>query len=137
MTDTTSSIGALAEQFLQCVGNRDAEGAGALFADRVDWYVGGNPALAWTGRRSRGSDVTAFLNTMWPHFRAGASTATLEQSIINGDDAVIFASFVHTADNTGRRFETPVAIHLRASAGRLVLMHLYEDTWAVSHAFFD
>lgn len=136
MNSAFPTIRELADQFLQHVGSRDADGAGALFAERIDWYVGGNPALPWTGSRSNGSDVAVFLRTMWPNFKTGASTATLQQVLVEGDDAVIFASFVHVAEETGRRFETPVAIHMRANAGRLVLMHLYEDTWAVSDAFF-
>ena len=58
--------GELADQFLQCVANRDADDAGALLAEHVDWYVGGNPALAWTGRRTRRREVAEYLRTMWP-----------------------------------------------------------------------
>jgi ketosteroid isomerase-like protein len=108
-----------------------------LFADEIDWYVGGNSALPWTGSRSRRSDVAAYFRTMWPHFETGKSTASLSQVIYAGDDAVVLATFAHTAASTGRRFATPVAMHIRASEGRVTRFHLYEDTWAVSQAFFD
>lgn len=107
-----------------------------LFAEDIDSHVAGNPALPWTGHRSRRSEVADFFRTMWSHFEAGKSTSTLDSIVIVGDEAVIFASFAHTASSTGRAFRTPVAMHVKAGDGKIVTMRLYEDTWAVSNTFF-
>jgi hypothetical protein len=99
--------------------------------------VPGHSELPWTGRRSRRVDVPEYLNTLWPHFEPGKSTATLEKILIDGEDAAIFLAFQHTVARTGRTFRTPVAMHLQVKRGRIVTMHLFEDTGAVRDAFFD
>jgi ketosteroid isomerase-like protein len=123
--------------FLQRLSDRDADGIEQLFSEDIDWYVPGNPALPWIGYRTKKSDVAAYFQTMWPHFETGKSQTTLNKLFISGDDAVIFASFKHTAASTKRSLETPVALHLTIMNNKIIRLHLYEDTWAVSNAFFD
>jgi ketosteroid isomerase-like protein len=133
MNELTSDT--LATRFLQRLADGDADAIARLFAEEIDWFVPGNTALPWTGHRSRGSDVASYFRTMWPHFVPGKSTSTLEQLLVAGDDAVVFATFMHTAASTGRAFQTAVAMHLEFVDGLIVKLHLYEDTWAVSNAF--
>jgi ketosteroid isomerase-like protein len=122
--------------FLDRLGAQDAEGIGALFADQVDWYVPGHDALPWTGARSRSEDVPEYFRTMWPRFVPGASEVSLDKVLIDGDSAAIFATFEHTVAENGNRFRTPVAMRLDVSDDQIVRMHLFEDTGAVSDAFF-
>jgi ketosteroid isomerase-like protein len=49
----------------------------------------------------------------------------------------MFGTFTHTAASTGRSWNTPVAMHLEVADGKIVKLYLYEDTWAVSKAFYD
>ena len=48
---------------------------------------------------------------------------------------VLLAVFTHTAVASGKEFTTPVAMHLMVEGGRIVGMHLYEDTLTVAEAF--
>jgi hypothetical protein len=116
---------------------RDPDGMGEYFAEDIDWYVPGDTALPWIGRRSRRADVAGYFRTMWPHFEPGKSTASVEKLIVSGDDAVMLGTFSHTAAGTGRSFTTPVAMHLTVEGEKIVKLYLYEDTWAVSKAFFN
>jgi uncharacterized protein len=127
----------LITSFLQGLGAQDAEGIQALFADDIDWFVPGSNELPWTGTRSRGSDVAEYFRTLWAGLEPGKSIVAPGKVLISGGDAVVFAHFTHTAAPTGRVFETPVAIHLQVVGGKIVRLHLYEDTLAVSEAFFE
>jgi uncharacterized protein len=124
-------------EFLERLANGDADGLSDLFAEQVDWFVPGSIDLPWTGRRSKGGDVSVYFRSMWPHFIAGRSESVLEKIIIKDYDAVVFARFTHFAKNTGRGFETEAVLHFTIQDERIVRMHLYEDTLAVSQAFFE
>ncbi len=137
MVNNDSSLENLVSRFLQALGRKDAEGVAALFADDIDWYVPGHPDLPWTGTRSRGAQVAEYFRTMWPHFDSDKSSVQLDKLVLSGEDAVIFATFAHTARSTGRSWVTPAVLHLVAADGRFVRMHLSEDTEAVTRAFFD
>ena len=127
---------AVVTDFFERLAARDPDGMAEHFADDIDWYVPGNPALPWTGRRSRRADVAAYFRIMWPQFEPGKSTASVEKLIVTGNDAVMLGTFSHVAAGTGRSFTTPVAMHLAVTDGKIVRLYLYEDTWAVSQAFF-
>ncbi|MBM0201712.1 nuclear transport factor 2 family protein [Micromonospora sp. NPDC051227] len=135
MTSSTNVTKAMVNQFMERLAKQDAEGLGELFADEIDWNVPGSEELPWTGRRSRREHVPVYFRTMWKAFVAGQSTAIPGAVVVDGDDAVILGTFSHTVVSTGKRFETPVALHLTISDGKIVRMHLYEDTHAVNQAF--
>lgn len=124
----------LVTQFLTAVGDGDAEAAAAVFAENIDWQVAGNSALPWIGRRSNKADVADYLRTMWGEF-GGAGSSVVHSLLIEGNEAVLFATITNSSAKTGRSFETPVAMHFGVSDGKLAKMHLYEDSWAVSRAF--
>ncbi len=127
----------LLDEFMERLGNQDANRIGELFAADIDWYVPVSDALPWTGARSRREQVAAYFHTMWPAFSPGKSTATLEGRVIDGDEAVVFSSFSHIVAKIGKRLQTPAALHLAVANGQIVRMHLYEDTLAVHEAFQD
>lgn len=128
---------AIIKFFLQRLTDRDADGISELFSEEIDWHVPGNPALPWVGYRNKRGDVADYFRTMWPHFVTGKSTTELHKVLIAGEDAVILATFNHTSASTGRSWVTPVALHLTVKEDKIVTLHLYEDTLAVSKAFFD
>jgi uncharacterized protein len=137
MDDSNAPTGDLIETFLQRIGGRDAGVVAELFADDVDWYVPGNPALAWVGRRSKRSEIVDYLQTLWSNLVPGESSATIDKIITSNADAAVFGTFTHTAATTGRVFRTPIAFHLTTNAMKIIALQLYEDTWAVSKAYFD
>lgn len=123
------------DAFLDRVARRDADAAEELFAADIDWYVPGSDELPWTGRRNERAHVSEYFRTMWPHFAEGESIVNLDSVLVDGDDAVIFATFQHTVKQNGRSFTTPVAMWLHIEDGSITKMHLYEDTNAVRDAF--
>ncbi|MEU2554626.1 nuclear transport factor 2 family protein [Streptomyces sp. NPDC013313] len=133
-TDTQTSR-TVAEKFLERLGRQDPDGIQELFSEEIDWHVPGSDALPWTGRRTRQEEVAPYFTTMWPHFAHGQSKVVLERFIVDGGDVVLLAVFTHTAAPTGKEFTTPVAMHLAVEDGRIVRMHLYEDTLTVAEAF--
>ena len=134
MSQTTED---LIMSFLQRIGAHDADAIAELFAEDIDWYVPGNPALPWIGRRSRRSEVASYFCTLWDQFAPGTQEASLERVVVMGEDAVAFLAVVATSASTGRAFRTPMAIHVKVVSGKIAQMHLYEDSWAVSKAFVD
>lgn len=131
----TWSARAVAEKFVERLGRQDPEGIQELFAEEIDWYVPGNDALPWTGRRTRREEVAPYFTTMWPHFVPGRSEVALERVVVDGGDVVLLAVWTHTVAATGKEFTTPAAMHLVVEDGRIVRMHLYEDTLTVAAAF--
>ena len=136
-TQNQKTTGELMARFVERLGQQDAEGIGELFADEIDWYVPGSDALPWTGRRSRREQVAEYFEAMWPSFAPGQSSATVDNIVIDGDDAVVFSRFTHTVARNGKRLNTPAALHLTIANGQIIRMHLYEDTLAVHAAFTD
>ncbi|MGW3284268.1 nuclear transport factor 2 family protein [Streptomyces sp. NPDC001002] len=123
------------EKFLERLGRQDPGGIQEVFSEEIDWHVPGSDALPWTGRRTRREDVAPYFTTMWPHFAPDRSKVVLERFIVDGGDVVLLAVFTHSVAATGKEFTTPVAMHLAVEDGRIVRMHLYEDTLTVADAF--
>ncbi|MEH0935786.1 nuclear transport factor 2 family protein [Micromonospora psammae] len=120
--------------FFRLLGEGDADRVADVFAEEIDWLVPGDERLPWVGRRSRREEVPEYFKLLWPALVAGASEITFDKVLVDGADAVALGHFTHTAKATGRRFSTPVAFHFTVADGKLVRLHLYEDTYAVSRA---
>lgn len=135
MAADTETPRAVVEQFVERLGRQDAEGIQELFADQIDWYVPGSDTLPWTGRRTRRGDVASFFTTMWPHYVPGKSEVTLERFVVDETDVILLGTFTHMIASSGKEFTTPSAMHLVVEDGRIVRMHLYEDTLVIEQAF--
>jgi uncharacterized protein (DUF302 family)/ketosteroid isomerase-like protein len=122
-------------RLLEALGRADADAVEALFTEEIDWYVGGNPALPWTGTRTRRSEVSAYFRTLWSHLVPGKSSSVVKDIVVSGNAAVVLGTFKNIAKSTGIVFEMPIALHLRVVDGSITTLHLYEDTWLVSEAF--
>lgn len=131
-----TTISEITTTFLERLGAQDADGLGELFADDIDWFVPGDPALTpWAGKRTRKSDVPQYFQALWGALEPGKSVVSVESIVVDGDQAVIFAVFDHVAAPTGRPFHTDVAMRLTAIDGKLTRMHLFEDTAATAAAY--
>lgn len=113
----------------------DADGVGELFADTIDWNVPGPEELPWTGRRTQREQVPEYFRTMWAHFFTERTQIVAGPLLVDGEDAVQLGTFHHVARPEGRAFHTAFALHLTVRGGRIVGLHLYEDTYAVARAF--
>ena len=132
---TDSSTRDVVFSLLEALSSGDADRIAGLFADRVDWHVGGNNQLAWTGSRDTKAEVAEYFRALWPALAPGKSSTDLNKVIVEGGDAVVLATFHHTAQSTGTAFTTPVAMHVTVESGKIAGLHLHEDTWVVSEAF--
>ena len=133
MTPTTTDV---TTAFLEGLGAQDPERMGELFAEEIDWFVPGDPAVAdWVGARSRKSEVPDYFRALWAALEPGKSVVSVEAVVTDGEDAVIFGAFDHVAAPTGRPFHTAVALRLTVKAGKITRMHLFEDTAATAAAF--
>lgn len=134
MSENAPPTAEVVANFLEKLNQQDADGIAACFAADIDWYVPGDASLPWVGRRSHQNQVAAYFRTMWLHYVPGQSSATLEKLITAGNDAMILGQFAHTVASNGRSLRSPVAMHLLVADGKIVKLHLYEDTLAVSRA---
>ncbi|ORL88345.1 ketosteroid isomerase [Prescottella equi] len=133
MTPTTADV---TTAFLEGLGAQDPERMGELFAEEIDWFVPGDPAVAqWVGARSRKSEVPDYFRALWAALEPGKSIVSVEAVVTDGEDAVILGAFDHVAAPTGRPFHTAVALRLTVKAGKITRMHLFEDTAATAAAF--
>jgi ketosteroid isomerase-like protein len=124
----------LVTAFLERIGAEDFDGIGELFAEEIDWYVPGEKYLPWAGHRSRRAQVPEFFRHLESECEPGGAVK-LEQILVDGDDAVVFGTFHRTFAKTGRSFDNPEAMHVRIADGKIVRMHLYEDTGMVRDAY--
>jgi uncharacterized protein len=134
--ETHMTTAEVVNAFLQRLGAQEFEGIGELFAEEVDWYVPGEKYLPWAGHRTLRAEVPQFFNHLESECEPGGEV-TLEKVIIDGDDAVVLGTFHRTFVKTGRSFDNPEAMHLLVSGGKIVRMHLYEDTGMVRDAYVD
>ncbi|WP_210521155.1 nuclear transport factor 2 family protein [Hymenobacter terricola] len=130
-TDTRSLLGG----FFQRLGLWDADGVAALFADEIDWYVPAIGGLPWGGRRSRREQVPEYFKTLWAHIYPEQTKVSLDNLIVEGEEAVALGSFSQVSNTTELAYTTPFAMHLTVQEGRIVRLHLYEDTYAVGRAY--
>jgi ketosteroid isomerase-like protein len=121
--------------FLQRLDARDLDGVAELFAEEIDWYVPGGDHLPWAGPRTRRAHVSEFFEHLESVFLPSENDVTLEKILVDGDDAVVFATFRRTFADSGRSFANPEAMHLEVRGGQIVRMHLYEDTGMVRDAY--
>ena len=130
-----SSTLEVVQDYLQKLGEQDVEGIAANFADEIDWFVPGDQALPWVGRRRQREEIKDYFTTLWSHLEPGESRVELHKILVEANDAVVLASFDHVVARNGRPFHTDVAMHLTVVQNRVTVMHLYEDTLAVARAF--
>jgi ketosteroid isomerase-like protein len=138
MTDNTtasSDTRRTAETFLQLVTGDDPDRIADVFADTIDWYVPGNQDLPWTGSRTRASDVPVFFKALGSAVVPGQSEYTVDRVVVEGNDAVIVATATHTFAGSGKRFTTPMVMHLTVEGGKITRLYLYEDTNLVAQSF--
>jgi ketosteroid isomerase-like protein len=90
---------------------------GALFAETVDGEVAGDQRVPWTGARSSRDEVAAYFDTLWSVCDTAVAENTVSQVLVDGTRAVVLGVFAQTIRASGRRFSTPVALHITVADG--------------------
>jgi uncharacterized protein len=107
-----------------------------LFAETIDWEVAGDERVPWTGVRSSRDEVAAYFDTLWSECDTAVAENTVSQMVVDGSDAVVLGVFAQTIRASGRRFSTPVALHITVDDGGLISrLRLYEDSHAIARAY--
>jgi len=65
-------------------------------------------------------------------FVAEEGEATLDKLLVDGSDAVALGRITQMVKANGRRYSMDVAFHFTVEQGRIVRLHLYEDTGLVA-----
>jgi ketosteroid isomerase-like protein len=124
----------IAQQLLTEIGSgAEPDEIAALFSADVLFEVPGDVgALPWIGRRTGRGAVSDFIR----------GTRLLIERVrfdVNGiladrDSAVIFGDLASRVNATGRIIESPFALILRISDGKITRFQMLEDSFAVSRA---
>src|ERR1700757_5482535 len=131
MTTTTATTRATLEELLGRLGRFEPEQVAAMFAEPVDWDVPGDARVPWVGARSRREEVAEYFRTLWSVCDTGQTDTAVSQVLVDGSEAVVLGVFTQTIRATGRRFSTPVALHITVSDdGLITRLRLYEDSHA-------
>lgn len=144
MTNATGSVPTpreVAERYLEKVGAfwgapdapESNEAIVDLFAETVDWYVPGDPALLpWSGARRTREDMRTF----YPALARGIEPRRYEVKRILADDemAVVIGDLASAIRATGTLAESPFAIELGVRDGKIVRYRMHEDSYAVARA---
>jgi ketosteroid isomerase-like protein len=97
---------------LQRLDAGDIDSVGELFAEEIDWYIPGGDHLPWAGHRTRRAEVPEYFHHLESVFDPAQNDVAQEKVLIDGDDAVVFATFRRTFAEIGRGFANPAAMHL-------------------------
>ncbi|MFF0142180.1 nuclear transport factor 2 family protein [Streptomyces sp. NPDC005227] len=128
-TDVRETVG----KFFRLLGEGDVGGVADVFTEEIDWYVPGDEkVLAWVGRRTRRDEVPGYFMALGSAFDPAQGGTNIDKILVDGADAVALCTFSLVVRSNGRRFSMPVAFHFTVESGRLVRLHLYEDTELVA-----
>ena len=124
----------IAQQLLTGIGSgAEPDEIAALFSTDVLFEIPGDfDALPWIGRRTGRAAVSDFIRGTRlllerVHF-------DVEGILANDDSAVIFGDLASKVNVTGRIIESPFALILRVSDGKIARFQMLEDSFAVSRA---
>ena len=124
----------IAQQFLDSIGaGADADEIAALFSVDVQFEVPGDVgALPWIGRKSgrrAASDFIRDTSRLIEHVRFDVQGILTDQ-----DRAVIVGELTSRVNATGKVIESPFALILTVSEGKITRFQMLEDSFAVSQA---
>ncbi|MGW5731507.1 MULTISPECIES: nuclear transport factor 2 family protein [Streptomyces] len=108
--------------------------AAALFADEVSFSIPHPPGIPWVPEVDSAQGMHTFFELLGTHVQP--KEFDLRQTIAEGDDVVLIGRMVSEVKKTGRDIDTAFALHTTVQAGKITRYHLYEDTYAVSKAYF-
>jgi steroid delta-isomerase-like uncharacterized protein len=109
---TTEATQATLQELMGGLARFGPQAVAELFADSVDWEVPGDERVPWTGARSTRDEVAPYFETLWSVCDTSRTDYAISHVLIERDDAVELGVFPQTIRATGRRFATPVALHL-------------------------
>jgi len=132
---TTESPAHTVQRLFPLLAEGKSAEAAALFADSVSFSIPHPPGIPWVPEVDSAEGMRTFFELLRTHVQA--KEFDLRQIIAEGDDVVLIGRMVSEVKKTGRDIDTAFALHTTVKDGRITRYHLYEDTYAVSKAYFD
>lgn len=123
----------VAQNFLGNLGRGDTKAVAELFAEDAQWDIPGDTtAFPWIGRKNGSNAVVEFIET---------STQLIERIKLEVQDilanerrAVILGELASRVRSTGKVIETPFAVILGITDGKISHYRMLENSYAVSLA---
>ena len=127
-------------ELLHRIAAGDPEKIAELYAERVDWRLSWpsedrTATVPWIRERTTRAGVAEHFRLLGEHHVAGATSATVDRLLVDGQDAVVLGTLTNTAKSTGRPYAAAFALHVTVADGEVVRHHVYEDSLAVWTAF--
>jgi ketosteroid isomerase-like protein len=124
----------IAEQLLAQIGSgAEPDEIAGVFSTDVQFEVPGDVgALAWIGRRTGRGAVSEFIQGT--RLLLERVRLDVEGILANDDSAVILGDLASKLNATGRIIESPFALILHISDGKIARFQMLEDSFAVSRA---
>jgi ketosteroid isomerase-like protein len=105
-----------------------------LFADGVDFHVGGADNVPWAGVRRSKDDIAAFFASFGRHLTP-PQEYVVAHTVIDGDHAVVIGHNRFGVLATGKTFTNHFALHITVADATITGYRMYEDSHAISEAF--
>lgn len=129
-TTSTRATREAVEAFYQRLKSGEPERIAELFADRVDWYIPGNEALApWLGRRSSRREVAEMFRQLFANIEP--LRAEVQQTLVDGEIAVSTGELASRMRVTGKVFESIFSTQFTVRNGEIVRYRLLEEGWGL------
>lgn len=104
----------------------------ALFATDFEFEIAVAPHVPWNGPRTSIAELRAFFESFG---HTDTEAFNVEQTILQGEDAVILGRSRFRVKATGKAFDNVFALHIRIVNGKIARYHMYEDSFAIAEAF--
>ncbi|MET9967021.1 nuclear transport factor 2 family protein [Streptomyces sp. NPDC006356] len=134
MTTATPTAGEVVASFFDRYGSGDIAGALDLFAEHVDFRVGGAANVPWAGGRSTKEEVADFFAVVG-RVLSPAEEFTIHTTVAEGQHVVVLGRSRFGVRATDRTFTNDFALHITVTGSRITVYHMYEDSHAISSAF--
>jgi ketosteroid isomerase-like protein len=131
---TTESPAQTVQRLFPLLAEGKSAEAAALFAESVSFSIAHPPGIPWVPEVDSAEGMRTFFELLQTHVQA--KEFDLRQVIADGEDVVLVGRMVSEVKKTGREIDTAFALHTTVHAGRITRYHLYEDSYAVSRAYF-
>jgi ketosteroid isomerase-like protein len=124
----------IAEQLLAQIGSgAEPDEIAGVFSTDVQFEVPGEVgSLPWIGRRTGPGAVSEFIRGT--RLLLERVRLDVEGILANDDSAVILGDLASKLNATGRNIESPFALILHISDGKIARFRMLEDSFAVSRA---
>ncbi|MGP3971211.1 nuclear transport factor 2 family protein [Streptomyces sp. 6N223] len=134
MTTAVPTAREVVTSFFDRYGSGDIAGALDLFAEHVDFRVGGAANVPWVGGRSTKDEIADFFAVLGQEL-SPAEEFIIHTTVAEGQHVVVLGRSRFEVRATGRTFTNDFALHISVTDSGITVYHMYEDSHAISSAF--